>query len=340
MFKPAMPATGNPAIVALRPGGCGMPGGFRAAAVPRRPLSGGTELSPGLLRVTSARRAEAVAQLIEEVRRVERAQGASLDGLHAIGDLLADLAEQLPLFPRDHLPPGPDGAVRYRLHEDADGRVALHAVLVPSGRVVSETHGSPAVLAVVRGLAEAVVTRPGGADAAPTAPEPLGPGEALVLRAGETLRLAGDAGPVLVLVLQGVAADRQASARRGVRPPAEPLPLHAAELMATLAAGEELLLLDLREEDAFLADGHPAFAVSVPLTCLKAMVGAIAPRLSTRIVLTDADGTLAQAGAALLARLGYRNVGALIGGAQGWTAAGFALSRDARGVWGPSDPSP
>ncbi len=304
------------------------------------PAAASTGLPAGLLRVISARRGEAIAALVAQARGIEHAHGADAAGLDLIGDLLVDLAAQLPLFPREHLPPGPDGITRYRLHEEADGRFALHAVLVPPGRTLAAQEPGWAVLAVVRGLAEASVLRSGHDHRPPPATEPYGPGEALALRPGDLLHLAGDAGPVLCVMLHGLSPDRQPTPLRGApRPPAaRPLPLQPAEVMAAMREREAPVLLDLREEAAFIADGHPPGSVCAPLSCLGAMIGAIVPEGTARIVLTDADGTLTRAGAERLARLGYRNVAALAGGAQGWKAAGFPLSHSGLGLWGPSEP--
>jgi len=106
----------------------------------------------------------------------------------------------------------------------------------------------------------------------------------------------------------------------------------AHELRAMLGDGEELALLDAREEGVF-AKGHLLTAVSLPLSHLELRLDALVPRRSTRLVLCDDDQTLAQRAAAAMRRLGYRSIAVLEGGVGAWRAAGFELFS---GVYVPS----
>ena len=95
-------------------------------------------------------------------------------------------------------------------------------------------------------------------------------------------------------------------------------------LKAMLADGQELAILDLREELIF-SRAHPLWARSVPLSRLELLVPGLVPRRGTRIVLgDDADG-LVERGAELLRRFGYANLFFLGGGVAAWAEAGFEL---------------
>ncbi len=101
-----------------------------------------------------------------------------------------------------------------------------------------------------------------------------------------------------------------------------PVSPHAVKAM--LADGEELALIDLREELIF-SQNHLLWARSVPLSRLELRFARLVPRLSTRIVLCDDADGLAQRAADILARAGYSNLSYLDGGVAAWAAAGFEL---------------
>ncbi|GAA5235183.1 sulfurtransferase [Verticiella sediminum] len=100
-------------------------------------------------------------------------------------------------------------------------------------------------------------------------------------------------------------------------------------LAAWLADGDEIALIDVREEGLYGA-GHPLLAVNLPYSRLETAVDARVPHRATRIVLIgdeppvapEPTGTLA---ARRLAALGYANVHVLAGGAPAWQAAGHPL---------------
>ena len=88
-----------------------------------------------------------------------------------------------------------------------------------------------------------------------------------------------------------------------------------------LGDGEELALIDLREELTFSKD-HLLWARNVPLSRLELRFARLVPRLTTRIVLCDDDGLVARA-ADILSRAGYTNLTYLDGGIAAWTKAGL-----------------
>jgi rhodanese-related sulfurtransferase len=101
-------------------------------------------------------------------------------------------------------------------------------------------------------------------------------------------------------------------------------PVTAPAVKAMLADGEELALIDVREELIY-SQNHLLWARSVPLSRLELRFARLVPRLSTRIVLIDDADGLAQRAADVLARAGYSNLSYLEGGVAAWAAAGFEL---------------
>src|SRR5215470_5125222 len=101
-------------------------------------------------------------------------------------------------------------------------------------------------------------------------------------------------------------------------------PLSAPALKAILADGQELALIDLREELIF-SQGHLLFARSVPLSRLELSFARLVPRRGTRIVLCDDGDGLCEHAADILSRAGYTDLNAVAGGGAAWAAAGFEL---------------
>ena len=98
----------------------------------------------------------------------------------------------------------------------------------------------------------------------------------------------------------------------------------AAGLKAALHDGEEIALLDAREEVPFEAR-HLLMAACVPLSRLEMLLDACVPRRATRIVWCDDGEGLAQRAAARMASLGYTDVSVLAGGIAAWEADGFRI---------------
>ena len=96
-------------------------------------------------------------------------------------------------------------------------------------------------------------------------------------------------------------------------------------LAKRIAAGGEWALLDVQEAGPF-AEGHVFHACPVPYSRLELRAGALLPRRSTPIVVTDADGgTTARRAVQRLRDLGYTDVRGLDGGNAAWSAAGHTL---------------
>lgn len=98
--------------------------------------------------------------------------------------------------------------------------------------------------------------------------------------------------------------------------------IDAATLRSWLLDGQELALLDAREEGAF-SNSHLFHAVNAPLSRLELDIGRLVPRRSTRMVWCD-DGQsgLAERAAAKCEALGWTEVAVLDGGTEAWVAAG------------------
>ena len=96
------------------------------------------------------------------------------------------------------------------------------------------------------------------------------------------------------------------------------------ELKNALHDGNELALLDVREEGQF-GEGHLLFATPLPYSRLELGIAALVPRKSARIVLCDDGDGVAERGVKRLNAIGYTDVSVLAGGNPAWAAAGFAI---------------
>ncbi|HET7756187.1 MAG TPA: rhodanese-like domain-containing protein [Steroidobacteraceae bacterium] len=103
-----------------------------------------------------------------------------------------------------------------------------------------------------------------------------------------------------------------------------------AELrMRTAAADGELLVLDVRERDAY-EQGHVAGARLLPRGQLELLVNDALPDPTRRIVAYCELGRISTLATATLREMGYRRAAALDGGLQAWRAAGYPLSSGPR----------
>jgi len=99
------------------------------------------------------------------------------------------------------------------------------------------------------------------------------------------------------------------------------------DVRQALLAGQEIALIDVREEDPF-AQAHPLFAANFPAGRLELDTWRRIPRLGTALVVYDNGEGLAEPAARTLQALGYTDVALLDGGLQGWRAAGGELFKD------------
>ena len=99
-------------------------------------------------------------------------------------------------------------------------------------------------------------------------------------------------------------------------------PVSAFAVRAMLDDGDELALIDVREELTF-SQNHVLWARNVPLSRLELRFARLVPRRTTRIVLIDENDGLAQRAATILAQAGYGDLSVLDGGVAAWEKAGF-----------------
>jgi rhodanese-related sulfurtransferase len=291
-------------------------------------------------------RAQAVAQTMDAIRRIESEKGVTHAALDAIKDRLVALASRSELFPPAHFPvaEGRSGVV-YRLSEDADLRFALYASAgVPGKAQPPHNHTTWAAISGVYGdehnvFYERIDNRdaPGTGRLRKTGERTVTRGNAVGFLPDEfhTIAVLGDR-PSLHLHVYGRSLEHLPERIYFAGPdggafkvfPANPniaTPVVSpAELKAMLNDGGELALLDLREEGVF-SQSHLLFAVPCPLSRLEERIAKLVPRRTTRIVLCDDNDGLAHRAATKLMHFGYRNLSVLDGGIAAWKAAGYEL---------------
>ena len=100
--------------------------------------------------------------------------------------------------------------------------------------------------------------------------------------------------------------------------------IDAKTLKTMITDGEELALLDVREDGQF-GECHMLFAVPVPYSILEMRLGAVMRGLATRTVLVDDGDGVADKAAARMAELGFTDVSVLDGGMEAWAKAGYEI---------------
>ncbi|WP_322847207.1 cystathionine beta-lyase [Pseudomonas sp. B33.4] len=96
-------------------------------------------------------------------------------------------------------------------------------------------------------------------------------------------------------------------------------------LQQWLFDGQEIALFDVREHGQY-GEAHLFFGVNLPYSRLELEVWRLAPNPRARLVIYDQNGgDVAARCAQLLQTLGYSRVHVLVGGANGWQAAGYQL---------------
>lgn len=98
--------------------------------------------------------------------------------------------------------------------------------------------------------------------------------------------------------------------------------LSPAVVKAMLSDGEELALIDVREELIY-SQKHLLWARSVPLSRIELRFARLVPRKATRIVLLDDNDGIVERAAAILMNAAYVDISYLEGGVAGWEKAGF-----------------
>jgi rhodanese-related sulfurtransferase len=107
--------------------------------------------------------------------------------------------------------------------------------------------------------------------------------------------------------------------------PQEPRWIESDELQRRLAAGDQVMLLDVRQPDEFTGPpGHLPGAVNVPLAELADQTPDLARRKQPIVVVCKTDRRSARA-AMELSAAGLKNVAVLRGGTDGWHRRGLSL---------------
>jgi rhodanese-related sulfurtransferase len=96
-----------------------------------------------------------------------------------------------------------------------------------------------------------------------------------------------------------------------------------ADLQARLQAGEQIVVIDVREPDEF-ARGKIPGAYTIPRGLLEMQVDGRLPR-DTTVVLYCAGGGRSALACRSLVEMGYENMANLEGGFQKWTASGLPV---------------
>ena len=105
----------------------------------------------------------------------------------------------------------------------------------------------------------------------------------------------------------------------------QPRWVEAAELRRRLAAGNRLLLVDVRQPEEFSAPpGHLPGALNVPLADVASRTMEWAALRQSIVVVCKTDRRSARAAAELVAA-GLRDVAVLRGDTDGWRQQGFGL---------------
>ncbi len=291
-------------------------------------------------------RARAVGELIGRVRAIEAKDGVTRESLDLIKAELIALASRSELFPAAHFAnnPGRAGTI-YHLAEDPDGRFALYGSAGVLGKAQPpHNHTTWASIAGVYGDEHNVFYERTDRDEAPGEGR-LQKTHELTIRRGtacamlpndfHTIEVTGKS-ESLHLHLYGKTLEDLPErigfpssnggkiARFMAKPDIYCTRVTPRELRTLISAGDELAILDVREEGVH-ARNHLFLAASAPLSHLEMRIGSLVPRLATRIVLVDDDEVLAQRAARVLRRLGYRDLHVLAGGNAAWKAAGYEL---------------
>ncbi len=94
----------------------------------------------------------------------------------------------------------------------------------------------------------------------------------------------------------------------------------AREVQDQLARGEELVLIDIREQNEWNL-GHAAPAIYIGRGVLESQIEARVPR-DARVVLICASGNRSALAARVLNDMGYAHAASMAGGFRDWVASG------------------
>ena len=294
---------------------------------------------------TMTQRHDAIGTMIGRIAAIQHREGVTPGALAAIKTELVALATRTELFPLDEFRAPAKGAL-YRLAEDSDHQFALYAVTCERSRSSPvHNHTTWAAIAGVRGAEHNAIyertdnrSTPGMGRLRQIGEQTIVSGTAVAYMPDDfhAIEMVGE-GPWLQLHLYGRSLEHLPGRIKFEGPeggayevyPANPtiatLELPASVVKGFIADGEELALLDVREEAAF-SEGHLLFASNLPSSRLEVDAPLLVPRRETRMIIIDAEGEgLAQQAARRLFDLGWKNIAVLRGGVAGWRDAGYVV---------------
>ncbi|MEX5710202.1 rhodanese-like domain-containing protein [Parafrankia sp. FMc6] len=106
-----------------------------------------------------------------------------------------------------------------------------------------------------------------------------------------------------------------------------PLEISSEHVRDLLRRGQEIALVDVREE-ALFAQGHPLWAANIPLSRLELDAWGRIPRRDTLVAVYGDAAATAERAHEILVELGYTQVRRLLGGLDGWAASGGEMFID------------
>ena len=102
---------------------------------------------------------------------------------------------------------------------------------------------------------------------------------------------------------------------------------NVAEVKRRMDGGEELLLVDVREDNEW-ANGHLPGAVHMGRGVIERDIETRVPETSTKMILYCGGGFRSALVAENLQKMGYTNVQSMDGGWKGWVGAGLPTEKD------------
>ncbi|HMD42234.1 MAG TPA: rhodanese-like domain-containing protein [Candidatus Acidoferrum sp.] len=102
---------------------------------------------------------------------------------------------------------------------------------------------------------------------------------------------------------------------------------NVADVRRRMEAGEEFVLVDVREESEW-ARGHVPGAVHLGKGTIERDIEQKVPDAGTKLILYCGGGFRSALSADNLQKMGYRNVESMDGGWRGWLEAGLPTEKD------------
>ena len=102
---------------------------------------------------------------------------------------------------------------------------------------------------------------------------------------------------------------------------------NVAEVKRRMDAGEEFILVDVREESEWAA-GHLPGAIHLGKGIIERDIEAKVPDSGAKLILYCGGGFRSALSADNLQKMGYTNVESMDGGWKGWTSAGLPTQKD------------